>query len=714
MTEENATNNAWWHRHRWGFAGIGLLLGFLALNFPLVFGLGVANWDGDGYFFPYYVLVADFARAGSILAWDPWTNGGVPVLGDPQVGALSPLTVGFGLLTGGSSSGFIVYWLFVWWLGGVGLFLLARHLGVPLWVALVVGINYLFCAVYTGNAQYTSWLVGFSFLPWIVWRLDAALGRHSWLAAAQAGALWGLSASAGYPAFTMATAGFCALWAFGRALTTEGSDAAGPSTRGQRLAFSAASLGIIAALGLVILAPAYASFFVDGAGYHRRVEPLDRMQAVGGNDLAPGALTTLFSPYPALLKLLSPGDIFLGTDVSSCSLYLGAITLTFAVFALAAQPRNRWRWWLLIIAGFFLAIALGDALPVRGVLYDLVYPTRFFRHSALFRAYALFAVAALALEGGRDFAAALGNSERGSRKRYLYVAGGCVALAIVAYGALSWIAPGARRELDSWGSVQFSVAWLGVCVLGVSMLLVRGRKSALLVPALAVGLATADAFLTSAVSRPITMNTDRSAVQRWQALDKAHIPSLDLAYRGLGRTPTPCGGAPCKVNYQLVTKVATYNAFTTEKNDLHEFTARNEKLRAMATGVERLWFSAAPARSSPRDDAVDAFMGRAGELEVAPLVLTSRDEMLATSGSPATAEELAAIASAPPVAPIKGVIEIYTPNRLSLRVTAPEDGWLLVTDRWARGWSASVNGQAVPVEVGTSYTVRSALRPART
>jgi len=57
------------------------------------------------------------------------------MLGDPQFGAFSPLNVIIGTLTGGTSSGFIFYWLLMWWLGGFGILMLARHLKAPPWGA---------------------------------------------------------------------------------------------------------------------------------------------------------------------------------------------------------------------------------------------------------------------------------------------------------------------------------------------------------------------------------------------------------------------------------------------------------------------------------------------------------------------------------------------------------------------------------------------------
>jgi uncharacterized membrane protein YfhO len=68
----------------------------------------------------------------------------------------------------------------------------------------------------------------------------------------------------------------------------------------------------------------------------------------------------------------------------------------------------------------------------------------------------------------------------------------------------------------------------------------------------------------------------------------------------------------------------------------------------------------------------------------------------------------------------------YTPNELTMAVNAPAAGWLLVTDRWARGWRATVNGRpedvsgaafvyrAVPVVAGPDtvrFTYRSSAFP---
>src|SRR6185369_5119672 len=134
-----------------------------------------------------------FARAGQFLLWNPWSNAGSPeYLRD--IGALSPLNVGLAFVIGGQIMRFWMYWLALWFLGGVGMLLLARHLKAPPWAGFVVALGFVFSGFQTGHAQHTPFIVSISFLPWIIWRLDAALVSGRMWPAVEAGALWGLSA----------------------------------------------------------------------------------------------------------------------------------------------------------------------------------------------------------------------------------------------------------------------------------------------------------------------------------------------------------------------------------------------------------------------------------------------------------------------------------------------------------------------------------------
>src|SRR5438093_9638356 len=118
-----------------------LLLMFLTTTRKLVQGEAVAMWDAYDFFGPRYSLVADYARAGRLVLWNPWTSGGSPDFAEPQLGALSPVTVLVGAMAGGSEAGFRMYWLLIWFLGLLGIVVLARHLRAPAWGAFVVALG---------------------------------------------------------------------------------------------------------------------------------------------------------------------------------------------------------------------------------------------------------------------------------------------------------------------------------------------------------------------------------------------------------------------------------------------------------------------------------------------------------------------------------------------------------------------------------------------
>jgi uncharacterized membrane protein YfhO len=71
-----------------------------------------------------------------------------------------------------------------------------------------------------------------------------------------------------------------------------------------------------------------------------------------------------------------------------------------------------------------------------------------------------------------------------------------------------------------------------------------------------------------------------------------------------------------------------------------------------------------------------------------------------------TAPSTASLSSLPAVRPVAVRLAEYQPRRLAFAVTCPEAGWLWVTDRWARGWRATVDGRSVDV-LGANFLFRA-------
>lgn len=679
---------------------------FLVSNHLLARGKAAAMWDADGAYAAYQILVADFARAGKLLQWDPWSDGGMPAGSDPQIGAHSPLNIMIGLLTGGSFRGFTFYWLLIWWLGALGVFLLARHFKAPAWGGAVAALGFLFNGFYTGHAEHTALLVSFSLTPFVFWRLDAALLTGRFQPAVEAGALWGLSALSGYPAQTIMTGGFAALWALGRWIclppaskaSDEGEFTTGPG-RALRWHKALGALAAMAVVGCLILLPPYFGFFYEGAGTHSRVEGLPREVALTDNAFPPSALVTFTSPYLSVLKLLysmQGVDFWPGVDVSMCSIYTGVLISVLACFAIINRPRDRWRWWLAGLGLLSLICAVGAATPVRGWLYDWVYPTRFFRYSSLFRAYYLISITTLAVIGSRDLSQSIKRRTDKARRRFFLAAvlvAGVALFVFVSY--LSKLPPLEISSMVKLGGYGHALAgWIGtVCIAG---LLWRSSPPARRkwLPVMMLTLAVSEAFATNLLSSPMINNVN--GVIRWEKLEQQHQPSLDLLSNGFRReerAPFSALQSTDFTNDQMITKIPAFRTYNTAENKFQMALAQDPATKDMAIGSDRIWFSRRAAQIDLTDDALAMYRKRVVEINGYPLVVHAPDQMLQKNPPALSLTEKETLAGLPAAERVAAQLIKYSPQELAFDVQCPDEGWLLVTDRWARSWKTEVNGE---------------------
>lgn len=687
--QHGSTGVNWTDEFSWPIAALLLTIVFIAATHPLIRGLATGIWDADGQFFPYFTLVGDHAKHGQFVTWDLWTNGGTPLMGDPQVGALSPVVLAFALLSGHPSQGFIAYWLFSWWLGGLGMLLLGRHLRAPVWGSFVVAVGFLFCGIYTGHAEHTSWIVGFSFVPWIIWRLDAALTAGGYLAAAQAGGLWGLAGLASHPSVVLLTACYSVLWILGRALFEQphGEEC----VRGRPLIHHAVILAIFVIVGTVIFLPTYISFFFDGAGVHNRTTALNRSLALG-DQFPPGALATFASPYLTIVNLKD--RLWHGTDVSMVNVYIGIIIPMTAVLGLVLRPKSAWRWWIVGLAILSFCCAMGRTLPLRGWLYDLLLPMRFFRHSSVFRLFGVFSLAVLALVAIVDVDRMLADQPKSRRRSMLYVVGTLSLLAIAAIVPIVLARPIDGRILIS--IMHSAVFWGALVALAWFVYLSDSVARRSVAVALFIALAIGDALITAMLATPTIMALGST---RWHELDARHNDSLDQTAQGTFRKFRPCENIPadgqCKKNDQLITKAAVLDAYSSEKSPWRIATASDPILRNSAIGGNRFWFTQADTVAEASDANFNAFRQRADSLGRVPIVLN--DAAVGTVGSSSDVSRTSRIDTAPPAVQLPARILKYGPRELVFDLTSPGTGWLLVTDRWSLRWRTRVNGREQPV-----------------
>jgi hypothetical protein len=603
--------------------------------------------------------------------------------------------------------------LLIWFLGPLGILVLARHLGAPVWGGLVGALGFAASGFYTGNAEHTSSLYSICLLPFVIWRLDTALLSRRLGPATGAGALWGLSGLGGYPQLTILSGAYVFLWAVGRwwsaaARRPESSVGATGDMRSAqsspRLLFAISAVAAVAVVGILVLSPTYLGYFTEAFGYSDRVGPRPRYIALGQQPLAAGALTTFSSPYLPLLKIFGNPTLWPITDVSMSSVYLGALVFVLALFALVARSESRWRWWLALVSVFFVLAALGDQFPLRGWLYDFFYPTRYFRNPALFRVYAMFSVVVLALLATKDIQTATADAKEDVWQRLLCVAGVGAIGATAAYIFVLARVQNRGPRLAA-GSILLVLVWGGAVAVAAMSTRLRWRAW---VPSMLVTLAIVDALGTILLCRPTLYTTETRP--RWDRINAERRSELSVD-QGLTRvTRPPEWLGPQLNNRNIALRIATLDNYMTMTNRFQIQFARNPLLAAMSTGADRMWFAPAAAVVTPNDAADAAFRRRSLDLNAPVVVLHSRKEISRIyqpgETGPTEGADREAIRTLPAATRLASRVIRYEPNALHFEVISPASGWLLVTDRWAPGWRVKVNGERQEV-LGGNFVFRA-------
>jgi len=456
------------------------------------------------------------------------------------------------------------------------------------------------------------------------------------------------------------------------------------------------------------MAPTYVAFFREGLGYTERAGAMPRWLAIAGNALDPGALATFASPYLTALKF-PPRNPHLWplTNISIADVYIGVLPLILSLLALVQRPQSIWRWWLLGIIVFFLVCAVRDKLPVRGWLYDYCPPTRYFAYPAMFCGYAIFSAAVLALLATRDLKVAIQNAETRIWRQL-------AVLSLTASITAVWVYVHVVSHATDLGdpfqlsNLHLAGIWLGA--VGVSAVLLLFQRTRKWLPVFFAVLAILDAALTVRLSQEFISDGRwvRSLLGR---VDVGHKTQLTLnSVRRELEAPAVLGGRNHNNNVPL--RIATFYNDSTMQNRVHNAFADHPVLLNMGLGPKRIWFSKNATIAVPSQHAYLALVNRSEQLGVPVIIVHPPAQMAKVSRiiSPSVPDraELTSISRLAPAEQIPAQLLKYTPNNLKLKVSCPADGWVLVTDRWAAGWRAKVNG--IPADVFGGNLIFRAVR----
>lgn len=355
----------------------------------------LAPSDGHTYYLPLHVSVARQWRQGSFPAWDHGTFAGSPLYGIGQSAALHPSTLLHLLFGPVAAHNLAVLAALV--IAGVGAHLLALRLTGDTLAAAVAGCAFALCGFQFAHLAHLAILATVAWLPWCLWAADRLAERLSADRLAAGAACVAAASLAGHGQMLAYTAAVTVAYAVVRGggdgtWSRRAVAAAGPRGGGGDGAELAGSPGLVARRasrwGRSALASTagVAAMLVVGAGA-AAVQLLPVAAVVGGSDrnafdhaqatafsYAPsGVLVTLFPFLYGNARAEGPVQATYSGEWSLTELggYVGVAALVLAAAALPLVRRDRRLLALVVVAVVSVLVALGDSTPISRVVHAL-------------------------------------------------------------------------------------------------------------------------------------------------------------------------------------------------------------------------------------------------------------------------------------------------------------------------------------------------------
>ncbi|MCB1032993.1 MAG: YfhO family protein [Acidobacteria bacterium] len=592
---------------------------------------------------PWLIFLRDEMRAGRLPFWNPYQFSGAPFWANGQSAPLSPLHLLFVALP------LKLGWVLLPWLriliAGLGAWALARQLGIDEKSALIAGL------AFPLGGMMSSFLLfpmanALCLVPWVLWQVDRMVRGHgSW---GELALLAGLQLLGGHPETSVHTAMLGALYL-----------ALLPEARRLRIWVRfLAGWAVAGAIAAVQALPLAVNLF--GSSRWQQVAEGE------GSDLELLLQQPLRLVFPTLYGHPAQANWWGPFNYNATAVFAGLSVLLFAWIGLRSRRGNpRLRAVAVLLA--FCMLAAYHVPGLRQVLLALPLAGSMLHHRLLFGVdLCLGLLAAAGLESWRE-----------GRSRGAVEAAGLLVAALV-FGW--WRFGGSWKDRELWAEPFAWTLW----AMAAAIVLVAGSRlqwgSWLSVPLLAAGFLLAELTAAHARTNPAL------------AYDKLfpRTPAVEFLQ---GRQERIAGvGWMLRPNAAMVYGLYDVRGDDTIKSQRYEEVYRQfggaspfyfEAVEDwQSSWLDRLgvrWVISAPWRK-PEDPAWrKAFQGpdamiweRASAL---PLVRWQDGEFQGVTG------------------------ERLRPGRWRLRWERLGGGTLVVAECWDRGWSATVGGRPVPVEV---------------
>jgi len=345
-------------------AAIGYAL-LTALAFP-----GLALWRGTAAYhdlathhLPWRLWTADQWLSGNLPLWNPLSANGFPMLAEPQVGALYPPNLLFGLIDPFAALNITI--LTHAWLAGFGAFLFARNLGLTRPGAALTGTVWGASGFLVTHVVYLPMLHSMAWLPLLMLAIDRFLQHARARTALAATACAALMVLAGHPQAAVLGALLAATYFIYRLALgyPEGPPRHQRLARGWRLA-------IALAFSVLLVLPQIVAT-LELAGESERAGGVEMSFAAQGalpiQEVVNLALPRTFGyERPADLPIAHHhhGELYWGNGETywENAFFVGIPALLLALLAIAARPKGLWFFVAWIPVALLLMVGPGTPL----------------------------------------------------------------------------------------------------------------------------------------------------------------------------------------------------------------------------------------------------------------------------------------------------------------------------------------------------------------
>ncbi|MFV0296868.1 MAG: hypothetical protein ACK5JT_12200, partial [Hyphomicrobiaceae bacterium] len=158
------------------------MAGFVLMTWPWLSGRVAIPWDAKATFLPQVQFLAQSLARGEAPWWNPFIFSGLPQIADPQSMIFSPPFFLLALVNRdpGPWAGDLTV-LATMQLAGIGLILWFRDREWHWAGALLAALAFVFGAAMSWRIQHWGQVLSMCYLPWILFFLDRAIDRRSWV-----------------------------------------------------------------------------------------------------------------------------------------------------------------------------------------------------------------------------------------------------------------------------------------------------------------------------------------------------------------------------------------------------------------------------------------------------------------------------------------------------------------------------------------------------